>query len=77
MLFLFYQEVDIKAPYSYKKKLFKGLPPLKSAERDKLSPTIPEKVDKFPLVGQIPRLPPLPSIEEQEGCHVVSCIGFA
>ena len=65
------KEVDIKPPYSYKKKPFKGLPPLKSAERDKVPGLIPETVDKYPVVAQIQRLPPLPSIEEQEGCHVV------
>ena len=62
--------MDIKPPYGYKTKLLKGLPPLKSAERDKIIGVVPEKVDKYPVVAQIPRLPPLPSIEEQEGYHV-------
>ncbi|KAL4232784.1 hypothetical protein ACF0H5_007471 [Mactra antiquata] len=57
--------VDITPPFIYKEKPFEGLlPEIHPSCPD--TAHIPSKVDKFPTVGAIPKLPPLPSIEEQE-----------
>lgn len=56
----------MKPPYTYMEKPYKGfLPEIINGGKD--TGSIPNKVDKFPRVGEIPKLPPLPSIEEQEG----------
>lgn len=61
-----HKAVELTPPYKYKEKPYEGLlPEINSAGFDR--GTIPDKVDKYPKVGQIPKLPPLPSIEEQEG----------
>lgn len=68
LLALFHEAVDISPPYAYKEKPYEGLlPDLPGTPRDYRCAGIPGKVDKMPRVGQVPKLPPLPSITEQEG----------
>ncbi|XP_060597062.1 EF-hand calcium-binding domain-containing protein 6-like isoform X4 [Ruditapes philippinarum] len=57
--------VELTPPFKYKEKPYEGiLPDINEAAAD--FGEVPDKVDKFPRVGQIPKLPPLPSIVEQE-----------
>jgi len=65
---LYFEAVEITPPYHYKEEPYSGLlPEIIDTPRDYDTRHIPGKVDKFPRVGQIPKLPPLTSIEEQEG----------
>ncbi|XP_052807232.1 EF-hand calcium-binding domain-containing protein 6-like isoform X5 [Mya arenaria] len=59
--------VDITPPYHYKEEPYKGLlPDIPDTPRDYNYRHVPGKVDKYPKIGQVPKLPPLPSIDEQE-----------
>jgi hypothetical protein len=65
-VFSLYKAVELTPPFKYKEKPYEGiLPDINEAAAD--FGEVPDKVDKFPRVGQIPKLPPLPSIVEQEG----------
>ncbi|WAR09378.1 EFCB6-like protein [Mya arenaria] len=58
---------DITPPYHYKEEPYKGLlPDIPDTPRDYNYRHVPGKVDKYPKIGQVPKLPPLPSIDEQE-----------
>ncbi|KAH3727976.1 hypothetical protein DPMN_053922, partial [Dreissena polymorpha] len=59
--------VEISPPYTYKEGPFKGpLPEIPLTPRDARTGNIPDRVDKLPRVGYVPKLPPLPTVEEQE-----------
>lgn len=63
-LHVLHKAVELTPPYKYKEKPYQGiLPDINEDVRG----DVPDKVDKFPRIGQIPKLPPLPSIAEQEG----------
>jgi len=60
--------VEITPPYTYKENpCGVYLPEIPLTPRDYRCSAIPDKVDNFPRIGSVPKLPPLPSIAEQEG----------